>query len=187
MKKLTLLLLSAIFATACAPTEVKPAEPIATETTVSQQPSTDKVIIPKDPNETYGYREDQVKKFEQLDASYTDGYDLEKKWILTYGFPPTPDPVAVKYESYGVELTGWIVEEDYFGERRSFFHLNDESMKKLPFKMKFQNFNLDYANTENVIAKLKTSSQSAPITITVDKLTMYMEGFDSLRLASPPL
>lgn len=177
MKKLTLLLLSVIFITACAQ-----AEP-----TISQQPTTEKVITPKDPSETYGYSEDEIKGFEQLDASYTDGYDLEKKWILTYGFPPTPDPVPVRYESYGVELNGWMIEKDYFGETRSFFHLADESISRMPFKMKSQDFNLDYSSIENMMAELKTSSPSAPITITVDKLTLMMEGTPTLRLTSPPL
>lgn len=126
--------------------------------------------MPTIPNETYLTKENCEKEI-----SYKNG---NNEWKLRGGYPPYYNEDEILY--FGkAELTGWLEQKP--ADPYAYFNLTTESKTNLPpYMQKFSKFRIEYYSQsqqysksipEEVLSKLRGSSESNPIKISTKQLS----------------
>lgn len=115
-------------------------------------------------------------------------YKTEK---AEWGIKDYEDDWYISYTGRG-EIKGWLIYKPYYiGEDEPHFHIADESKKDLPWHMvvmlsdEKNEYYSNYYFTENreeIVEKLKNSSEENPATIIADGFSIPMEGSASINI-----
>lgn len=120
------------------------------------------------------------------DVVSTTEVSTQTPWVMTAG---QMDDFR-EYEGL-VDLKGWIIDKNYYVEDiRPHFHVADESVASLPGGERFRDFVInvtidgeEVAAPDEVISELRSATESSPITVKADKITVHLEGSPYIHLA----